>query len=489
MAEWVGILTQMAPGAPVIEGRGNPDPTRPVGIRCCVDDFLLRRPVTILHKLLITLALSFALGATPQAATHGGELLQALRTLTRPLHGAEDLAPLLDAAGDARLVLLGESSHGTREFYSWRASLSKRLIRERGFSFIAIEGDWASLLPLDRYVRGRPDAPASAREALRQIGRWPRWVWANSELEALGEWLRAFNQGRSPDHRVGIHGIDIYAIWESLDAVQAFYRTHLPALATRVDRLYGLLRGFRGDYQGYAEYVRRVHPSAGIGPARVAHDLAARYHNADPVDRDLLLEALQHARVVESGERYLARSAAPGPQGWNTRADHFEQTVARLLDHYGPRSRAIVWAHNTHVGDARATDMRRTGEVNIGQLARERHGADAVFLLGLGTATGTVSAARSWEGRRHTMQTPPPRPDSLEAALLASGGGDRLLILDPASPATAVLRSPLPHRAIGVVFDPRREPWKNYIPTLLALRYDAFIFLPVTHALEPLDAR
>jgi len=444
---------------------------------------------TMMIKLLLPLVLLLGLAGASQADVRGGTLLQALRTLAQPLRGADDLTPLLDAAGDARLVLLGESSHGTREFYRWRASLSKRLIRERGFSFIAIEGDWVSLSPLDRYVRGHPGAPASAREALLQIARWPRWVWANSELEALGEWLRAFNQGRPPWHRVGIHGIDIYAIWESLDAVQAFYRTHLPGLAARVHRLYGLLRGFRGDYRGYADYVRRAHPSAGTGPAWVAYDLAARYHNADPADRDLLLEALQHARVVESGERYLARLAAPGPQGWNTRADHFERTVARLLDHYGPRSRAIVWAHNTHVGDARATDMLHTGEVNLGQLARERHGADAVFVLGLGTATGTVSAARTWEGRRHTMQSPLPRSDSLEAALLASGSGDRLLILDPASPATAVLRSPLPHRAIGVVFDPRREPWKNYIPTRLALRYDAFIFLPLTHALEPLDAR
>ena len=193
--------------------------------------------------------------------------------------------------------------------------------------------------------------------------------------------------------------------------------------------------------------------------------------------------------MVESGERYLAGTAESGPRGWNTRAAHFERTVTQLLEHYGAGSRAIVWAHNTHVGDARATDMVRTGEVNIGQLARERYGSDAVFVVGLGTATGTVSAARTWEGRRHTMQTPLPRPDSIEAALLASGGGDRLLILDPASPATAVLRRPLPHRAIGVVFDPRLEPWRNYIPTRLALRYDAFIFLPVTHALEPLQAR
>ena len=176
----------------------------------------------------------------------------------------------------------------------------------------------------------------------------------------------------------------------------------------------------------------------------------------------------------------------PGPHAWNARANHFERSLARLLDHYGPGSRAIVWAHNTHIGDARATDMVRVGEMNLGQLARERHGDNAVFALGFGTATGSVLAARTWEGRRYTMETPPPRPDSLEAALLASGDGDRILVLDRTSSDTAVLRRVLPHRAIGVVFDPQRERWANYVSTRLAERYDAFVFIPHTHALNPL---
>ncbi|MCG6965313.1 MAG: erythromycin esterase family protein [Chromatiaceae bacterium] len=439
-------------------------------------------------KLLISLILLLGLAGMPWADVRGRELLQALHTLARPLRDANDLAPLLDAVDDARLVLLGEASHGTREFYAWRDLLSRRLIREHGFSFIAIEGDWSTLLPLDRYVRHHPAAPASARAALLQVERWPRWVWANTALEALAEWLRAFNQGRPAGHRVAIHGIDLYAIWESLDALQAFYHTHLPGSAPRMRRLYRFLGQFRGDYRAYPDYVRRTRHSAHSVLAPVVEELAARYREAAPADRDLLFEALQHARVVESGERYLRLMPRPGPGSWNARAEHFDRTVARLLAHHGPGSRGIVWAHNTHIGDARATDMVRTGEVNLGQLARERHGADGVFALGFGTGTGSVLAARSWEGPRETMQAPPPRPDSLEAALLASGYGDRFLILDPAAPATAFVRRALPHRAIGVVFDPAREPWKNYIPTRLALRYDAFVFLPVTRALDPLHA-
>jgi erythromycin esterase-like protein len=395
---------------------------------------------------------------------------------------------LLDAVDDARLVLLGEASHGTREFYTWRDRLSRRLIRERGFTFIAIEGDWVTLLPLDRYVRHQAGAPASAREALLQVKRWPRWVWANTELEALGEWLRAFNRGRPAGRRVGIHGIDLYAIWESLDAVQAFYQTHLPESAARVRQLYRFLQGFRGDYGAYADYVGSTRHSARAEVARVAQELAARYRHAAPVQRELLFEALQHAKVVESGERYLGSMARRGPHSWNARANHFERSVARLLDHYGPGSRAIVWAHNTHIGDARATDMVRSGEVNLGQLARERHGAAAAFAVGFGTATGSVLAARTWEGPRQIMDTPLPRPDSLEAALLASGDGNRILILDRTSPATEVLRRTLPHRAIGVVFAPQREPQANYVSTRLAERYDAFVFIPNTHALNPLHA-
>lgn len=440
--------------------------------------------MTIPAKPLLLLVLFLAtLGVAPVGVA-ADDLLQSLRTAARPLRQPEDLTPVVAAVGDARLVLLGEASHGTHEFYAWRDRLSRRLIDETGFSFIAIEGDWVSLLPLDRYVRHRPGAPASARAALQQIARWPRWLWVNAELEALGEWLHAFNRERPAERRVGIHGIDLYAIWESLDAVQAFYRSHLPASAARVAHGYRFLRGFRGAYRTYTEHVRRTGQSARREVGWIAHELAGHYHRAPPAERDALFEALQHAKVVESGECYLRLMPGPGALSWNARADHFERTLARLLDHYGPSSRAIVWAHNTHVGDARATDMVLTGEVNLGQLARERHGSEGVYLLGFGTATGSVLAARSWEGPCERMQTPTPRPDSLEAALLASGAGDRLLLLDPTAPGARSLRRPLPHRALGVVFDPADERRNNYIPTQLAQRYDAFIFLPRTRALD-----
>ena len=189
--------------------------------------------------------------------------------------------------------------------------------------------------------------------------------------------------------------------------------------------------------------------------------------------------------MVEAGVAYLEATA--GPVAWNTRARHFEATVMHLLNRYGPRSRAIVWAHNTHVGDARATDMVRSGEVNLGQLARMRLGPRRVFVVGSGTATGSVMAADAWEGRGRVMQVPLPHPGSLEAALLASGG-DRILYLDRVPAGGLLRRLMLPHRAIGVVFDAGREHEKHYVPTRLAERYDAFIFIAQTRALEPLHA-
>ena len=435
-----------------------------------------------------TIALVLLLASPSAASPESGELVQVLAEIARPLRDARDLAPLLEAAADARLVLLGEASHGTHEFYAWRDRMTRRLVAEQGFSMLAIEGEWVSLLPLDRYVRHAPDAPASARAALQAIDRWPRWVWANREFESLAEWLRGFNADRPPARRVGVHGIDLYAIWESLDAVQAFYASHLVGAAPRTEQRYRLLRQFRERDRAYAEFVRTTGRSAETAVAEVANELDALYRRARAADRDVLFEVLQHARVVQSGERYLRLLPSAGPYSWNARAEHLARSVDHLLAHHGDHSRAIVWAHNTHVGDARATDMRRTGEVNLGQLVRQRYGRDAVFVLGFGGAHGSVFAAHRWDGPGEVMQLSAPRPDSVEAALLAAGSGDRLLLFDPDSPATRSLLRALPHRAVGVVYDAAHDGVKHYMRSCLPQRYDAFAFLPATRALEPLQA-
>jgi erythromycin esterase-like protein len=435
---------------------------------------------------LLALMVITALAAASTALAAEDELGPVLRALSQPLNDADDLRPLIDASRRARVVLLGEASHGTHEFQLWRDRLSRRLVEEQDVQFIAIEGEWASLLPLDRYVRHRVDAPASAQAALQEITRWPRWVWANSELVAFGEWLRRHNAGLPPARRIGIHGIDTYAIRESIDAVLAFHDAHLPWLSDWVRRQYRRLLAFRGDDLAYTESVRLSGQSAAAGVARVAAALHARYRRARPSQRELLIEPLQHARVVESGERYLRLLPGPPYLSWNARSAHFAATLDRLLEHYGSGSRAIVWAHNTHVGDARATDISRTGEVSLGQIARQRHGHDGVFIVGFSTAQGSVLAARRWGGAVEEMATPAPRSDSLEAALLTAGVGDSFMLFTGERQTLAPLRGTRPHRAIGVVFVPGEESQQNYVPTRVVQRYNALLFLPHTRALDAL---
>jgi len=406
---------------------------------------------------------------------------------SRPLSSPEDLAPLLAAIGDSKLVLLGESSHGTSEFYRWRADLSKRLIEEKGFRFVAVEGDWTAIAHLNRYIQNLPGAAASAREALLQIERWPLWMWSNEEMVEFGEWLRAYNEKLPPDRKVGIYGIDIYGFWESLDSVQEFYEEHIPGSAGEVRELYAGLRKFHGDNAAYVRHVYALEPSAEAELQKVAEKLQKRYETADEKEKARIFDAWQQAKVVLFAEKHLRHSILPGPDSWNARARNFMNTVSRLLDFYGPGSRGIVWAHNTHIGDARATEMARLRQINIGQLAREQLGEDEVFAVGFGTATGTVLAARQWEGQREKMSIPTPMPGSLEDIFLTTADGPCLLLFDSAGPVEVGRETRIPHRAIGVIYQPERERSGNYVPTVPERRYNAFIWLPETAALHPLD--
>lgn len=485
----------MIPTAPPFAGRlfatGRQRPARWTGSRCLhpgaiagVDWALGRKPrAGRLFGALISAVIALT---GPGAAAAGDALQDALATLAKPFVAVEDLGPLIETAGRAPLVLLGEASHGTHEFYLWRDRLSRRLIADKGFSFVAIEGDWATLLPLDRYVRHRLGAPRSARDALRPIRRWPRWVWANTELETFAEWLHQYNADRPAEERIGLHGIDLYAIWESLDALRTLYRDGSPDSAVAISWLDRLLMPFRDHPRALSRDDPRHHRLVEAAIAHLIEEITARLHRAPPARRERLFEALQHARVVDAGARYLRR--LPGPPAWssNLRSRHFTETIGQLLGRYGPGSRAIVWAHNTHVGDARGTPGWLTGEHSLGERLRTRYGNDAVFLVGLGNGHGELLAAPRWEGRRETMSLPEPRADSLEAAFLASDSGNRWLMLGRPAAAVEPLRRWLPHRAVGVVFDPRRERQENYVPTRLDRRYDAFLFFPQTRPLTPI---
>ena len=398
--------------------------------------------------------------------------------LARPLDGPGDLDPLLDRIGDARVVMLGEASHGTHEFYTWRSAITRRLIEELGFSFVAVEGDWPECARVDRSVRCRPDAPADPREALLAFDRWPTWMWANEEVVDFCRLLRRHNE--TAERPVGFHGLDVYSLWASLREILVYLREHDPDAVPGALSAYRCFEPFGEDPQAYAWATRFV--SATCEAEVVDLLVAMRRRAAEGGDPDLW----QNAEVVAGAEHYYRAMMHGGPKSWNVRDRHMDDTLARLLDRYGPGSRAVVWAHNTHVGDSRGTDQSAHGEVTIGELARDRYGAANVVLVGFGTHRGTVVAGDGWGAPMETMVVPEARPDSLEDVLHAAAPPVALMVFPPFVDRPDVLVDELGHRAIGVVYRPERDRWGNYVPTVLGERYDAFVWCDATRAVNPL---
>src|SRR5690349_2824826 len=369
-------------------------------------------------------------------------------SLATALFDPGDLDELLDRAGPARVVLLGEASHGTHEFFTWRAALTRRLIEEHGFSFVAVEGDWPDCARVDRAVRHRPGEPAGPRQALLAYERWPTWMWANEEMSDFCGWLRGHNEAR--ERPVGFHGLDVYSLWESMREILIHLREHDPEQVPAALAAYRCFEPFGEDPQAYGW---ATHIVAATCENEVV-DLLVRLR-AGAVAREQEFAAWQNAEVVVGAEHYYRAMVHGGPRSWNVRDRHMDETLARLLTHYGPGSKAVVWAHNTHVGDARATDQARRGENTLGELARDRYGADRVVLVGCGTHRGTVTAAGSWGAPMEEMAVPPARPGSLEDVLHETAPS-RALFVFPGGYQLPLLTDLIAHRAIGVVFRPER---------------------------------
>lgn len=401
--------------------------------------------------------------------------------LAAPLTDAGDLDVLLDRVDDARVVMLGEASHGTHEFYQWRAALTQRLIAERGFSFVAVEGDWPDCDRVDRSVRCRPEAPDDPYQSLAAFERWPTWMWANEEVVDFCRWLRGHNTDVEPPRRVGFHGLDVYSLWESLREILVYLRERQPELVPVALAAYQCFEPYREDPQEYALATRFVPSSC----ENEVVDLLVRLRAQAGGDGQARFAAWQNAEVVAGAEHYYRAMIAGGRQSWNVRDRHMDTTLDRLLNHYGPGSKAVVWAHNTHVGDARATDMAAAGEVNIGQLARERYGTDQVVLVGFGTHHGSVVAGSAWGAPTELMPVPPARTGSLED-VLHRAAPERALFVFPRADRPDLLTDELDHRAVGVVYHPERERWGNYVPTVLGDRYDAFCWFDSSQGVRPL---
>ncbi|TQN41995.1 erythromycin esterase-like protein [Blastococcus colisei] len=417
-----------------------------------------------------------------------------VRELAGPLRSEADLDPLIERIGDARIVAVGEASHGTHEYYSWRAALTRRLIEERGFHVVAVEGDWPDCYRVNRSVRLRPGADEDPRDALDSFARWPTWMWANDDVVDFCRWLRGVNAARPEEQRVGFYGIDVYSLWESMHGLVEWLRQHEPEHVDTAVQALACFEPFGEDGAEYA-FASRLAPTsceqAAVDLLRsLCEERGLQEADGSPPahDPEARFAAEQNAAVVVDAERYYRAMIRGSAESWNVRDVHMADTLDRLLAHSDDGTRppkAVVWEHNTHIGDARATDMADAGMTNVGQLLRERHGADDVVLVGLGGYRGGVIAGESWGAQMARMPVPPARPGSLEALLHEAVGEDALFVV-PRQDRPDWLARRLDHRAIGVVYRPEREKWGNYVPTVLGERYDAFLYLEDTAPLQPL---
>ncbi|SHF27608.1 Erythromycin esterase homolog [Cnuella takakiae] len=398
------------------------------------------------------------------------------------LNTPADLDSLLQQIGDARIVMLGEASHGTHEFYAWRTAISQRLIAEKGFDMIAVEGEWADSYRVNQFVQGPAKDSLQAVALLGQYDRWPTWMWGNREVASLVTWMNRHNQGQPAGNRAGFFGLDVYCLWESMQELMPYVQGNesLQAMATQVHQCF---RPFSADPMQYAYAVSEADANCRTQTEKLYEAVMQQTGNKTATtEAQFVLQ--QNALVALNGERYYRTATASYPGSWNIRDQHMQQTLERLLEWKGPEAKIIVWAHNTHVGDARYTDMAAGGMVNLGQLAREKYGADQVYIVGFGTYSGRVIASNNWGGTIQTMRVPQARKNSWEA-LLHAGGGNKLVFSSELTTA-GLVQDPIGHRAIGVQYDPANEAG-NYVPSVIPKRYDAFIFIDQTTALQPLN--
>ncbi|MEO7501417.1 MAG: erythromycin esterase family protein, partial [Gemmatimonadaceae bacterium] len=427
---------------------------------------------------------AFARKARPESASK--PLLGEIANIALPLDGPAHIDPLIEMIGEARFVLLGEATHGTSEFYTWRTEITRRLVTEKRFSFIAVEGDWPDCYRVNRYVKGGDGE--SAEDVLHAFARWPTWMWANREVAQLVRWLRVHNERALDERKVGFFGLDVYSLWESMDAVIQYLERVDPAAVAGARQAYSCFEPYNEDAQEYARATALI-PSSCQAEAVTAlvalRSRADEYREKDPGSDDYF-DAEQNALIAKNAELYYRTMVRGGPTSWNVRDHHMTNTLDRLITDHGPKSKAIVWAHNTHIGDARFTDMARAGMVNVGQLLRQKHEQDGVVLVGFGTHKGNVIAARKWGAPMEDMTVPEARAGSYEAAIHEARGENGLFLFRDQEESTIALREPRGHRAIGVVYDPRTESWGNYVPTILPQRYDAFLFVDDSRAVDPL---
>lgn len=401
------------------------------------------------------------------------------------LSSRDQLEQLASQLAGSRIVMLGESTHGTHEFYSLRSRLSRILMERHGFNFVAVEGDWPDCHRLHRYARG--GAGASAMEVAKSFRRWPTWMWANREVTDLIEWMRSYSEAQSP---VGFFGLDVYSLFESIDAIRSYSARLNPSLASDLVKRLRCFEPFDRNEFSYAQSLARLPTGCHQEVTSNLRDLLAVRLQDTSLSGAELFDVQQNARVIANAEKYYRSMLSGDVDSWNIRDRHMLETLEMLLERHGPSSKAIVWAHNTHIGDYRATDMIDEGYVNLGGLAREAFGPERVELVGFGTHSGRVLASRAWGGREEIMLLPEARAESWESHFhraCVAQKAPQLVLSFTENDVAEVFRATRGHRAVGVVYSPAFEHrGHNYVPTSLSDRYDAFVFVDKTTGLRSL---
>ncbi len=411
-----------------------------------------------------------------------------LRNNSYELNDSSDLDQLMNVIGDAHYVLLGEASHGTHEYYAWRSRITKRLIAEKNFSFIAVEGDWPDCYRINRYIKGYDNTAKSSREVTNHFNRWPTWMWANWEVVALAEWLHKHNQSLPSVRKVGFYGLDVYSLHESLNEIAGYLKNKDNRTLRLVDEVLTCFEPF--GYESGAAYARATYDLDESCRDEVVNLLASVRRNMPHynTDREAVFSTEQNALIAVNAEHYYRSMMDRDSESWNTRDGHMTDTLNRLMAFHGANAKAVVWEHNTHIGDARATDMKENGMFNLGQLVSEQHDYEGVVRVGFGSYWGSVIAAAMWGGQMQKMQAPTSPKGSWEH-LLHETGRKSMLILPQTLKNTEELYTPIGHRAIGVVYHPKHEQYGNYVASIIPLRYEVFIYFDQTTAVHPLHIK
>jgi erythromycin esterase-like protein/predicted phosphoribosyltransferase len=444
-------------------------------------------------RSLLAGSATMAAGDAAQSPTDSA-LVEVLRA-SHPLTGAAgDYDPLMARIGEARLALLGEASHGTHEFYRERAEITKRLIEEKGFTGVAVEADWPDAYRVNRYVRGASD-DIDAADALSDFRRFPTWMWRNTEVVEFVERLRAHNDALPPGTaKVGFYGLDLYGLHASMKSVLRYLEKVDPEAAKRARERYSCFEQFGEDTQVYG-FMTHLNLSKSCEEEVVAQLVELQRRTAEYARRDgrlaedELFQAEQNARLVKNAEAYYRSMFLEEVSSWNLRDRHMAETLDALVEHLGRdggRAKVAVWEHNSHLGDARATEMGQRGEVNVGQLTREKYGGDAV-LIGFTTHHGTVTAASDWGGLAERKRVRPALAGSYEAMFHASQSSRFLLIWNESDILVQRLHDSRLERAIGVIYRPDTERQSHYFRARLPDQFDAVLHFDETRAVEPLE--